>query len=277
MNTVRVFRAFGLLFCWLICGGVSVCTAQPQGPLVVAHRGLILDAPENTLANFRACLELRYGFEFDVARTKDGHLICIHDDTLDRTTNGSGKVADKTLAEIRKLDAGSWFSPQFAGEKVPTIEEVIQLIAEYRRHDMLFAVDLKRADAGAEVAQLAEKYQVLDKFLFIGATISSSNVRDQIKAGNEQAQCAALANNAEEFSAALAATNADWVYVRYVPTQAEANAVHHAKKRMFIAGVTVAGDKVENWEQAARVGMDGILTDYALKLGAALRKKSQGK
>ncbi len=96
--------------------------ADKPTPLIVAHRGLLRHAPENTLANFRACLELRLGFEFDVQRTKDGHLICIHDDTVDRTTNGTGKVADLTLEEIRQLDAGSWFDPKFAGEKAEYVE-----------------------------------------------------------------------------------------------------------------------------------------------------------
>lgn len=276
MNAVRVLQISGLLLSLLLLPAID-CAAQQQSPLVVAHRGLLLDAPENTLANFRACLELRYGFEFDVARSKDGHLICIHDDTLDRTTNGSGKVAEKTLAEFKKLDAGSWFSPQFAGEQVPTIEEVIQLIGEYREHDLLFAVDLKEADAGAEVARLAEKHQVLNRLLFIGRTISDADVRDQIRASSKQAHCAALANHAGEFSAALAAKNADWVYVRYLPTKEEVAAVHKAGKRIFIAGATVAGDQPENWSQAASVGMDGILTDYSLKLGGMLRKKPQGK
>lgn len=94
--------------------------AEPAKPLIVAHRGLLIHAPENTLANLRACLELRLGFEFDVERTKDGHVVCIHDGTLDRTTNGTGKVSEQTLEEIRQLDAGSWFDPSFAGEKVPS-------------------------------------------------------------------------------------------------------------------------------------------------------------
>jgi glycerophosphoryl diester phosphodiesterase len=107
----------------LLAAHVSAVAEEPARPLIVAHRGLLQHAPENTLANFRACLELRLGLEFDVQRTKDGHLVCIHDDTVNRTTNGTGNVADLTLDEIRRLDAGSWFDPTFAGEKVPTIEE----------------------------------------------------------------------------------------------------------------------------------------------------------
>ena len=70
--------------------------AADAQPLIVAHRGLLRHAPENTLANFRACLELRIGFEFDVERTKDNHLVCMHDNTVDRTTNGTGKVSELT-------------------------------------------------------------------------------------------------------------------------------------------------------------------------------------
>ncbi len=124
----------------IVAVGAPATATEPQ-PLVVAHRGLMHHAPENTLASFRACLELRLGFEFDVQRTKDGHLVCIHDDTVDRTTDGSGKVSEMTLDEIHRLDAESWFDPKFAGERVPTIEEVLKLVAEYRQHNVLVAVD----------------------------------------------------------------------------------------------------------------------------------------
>jgi glycerophosphoryl diester phosphodiesterase len=137
--------------------------------LIVAHRGLLLHAPENTLANFRACLELRLGFEFDVEKTKDGQLVCIHDVSVDRTTNGTGEVSQLTLEEIRRLDAGSWFESKFAGEKVPTIEEVLKLVAEYQQHDVLIAVDLKAEGVEQEVVRLAEKHKVLNKLLFIGS------------------------------------------------------------------------------------------------------------
>ena len=101
---------------------------------IIAHRGASFDAPENTLAGFRACLELRLGFEFDVEKTKDGHLVCIHDDTVDRTTDGEGAVSELTLQQIRRLDAGSRFDPKFAGERVPTVEEVLKLVADYKHY-----------------------------------------------------------------------------------------------------------------------------------------------
>ncbi len=239
-------------------------------PLIVAHRGLLHHAPENTLANFRACLELRLGFEFDVERTKDGHLVCIHDSTVDRTTNGTGKVSDFTLTQIRELDAGSWFDPMFADEKVPTLEEVLKLVAEYKQHRVLIAVDLKTGGVEQEVVQLAKKHNVLGRLLFIGQTISDSNVRGRLKQASNQAETAAVANNTEEFPAALAATDADWVYFRYLPPKRQMEAVLNAGKRSFIAGATVAGNLPDNWQHCAEVGLDAILTDYPLELRLSL-------
>ncbi|MBD3671985.1 MAG: hypothetical protein HUJ26_00540 [Planctomycetaceae bacterium] len=262
----------------VVCGLLTFQSgANAAEPLIVAHRGLLIHAPENTLANFRACLELRLGFEFDVARTQDGHLVCIHDATVDRTTNGTGKVSDLTLSEIRKLDAGSWFGPQFASEKVPTVEEVLKLVAEYRLHDVLIAVDLKAQSVGRDVVRLAEKQNVLQQLLFIGRTITEPELRQEIHDASAAAQTAAVANNAEEFAGALAAKDADWVYVRFLPSREQIKEVHHAKKRAFIAGPTVAGNLPKNWRHAAGVGLDAILTDFPLELRHALREQTHRK
>ena len=240
--------------------------AEP--PLIVAHRGLLRHAPENTLANFRACLELRIGFEFDVQTTRDGELVCIHDDTIDRTTNGSGRVSELTLDEIRRLDAGSWFDPAFAGEKVPTVEDVLKLIAEYAQHDVLIAVDLKAEGVEQSVVSLAEKHSVLHRLLFIGRAISDPGVREQIA---PKAHAAAVANTTDEFANALAAPNADYVYFRYLPPKEQIEEVDRSGKRAFIAGTTVSGDLPDNWRRAADVGIDAILTDFPLELRAILR------
>ena len=258
---------------FLLAVPLELIAAEP--PLIVAHRGLLLHAPENTLANFRACLELRLGFEFDVEKTKDGHLVCIHDGTVDRTTNGNGNVADLTLEEIRRLDAGSWFDSRFAGEKVPTIEEVLKLVAEYQQHDVLIAVDLKAEGVEQEVVRLAEKHKVLHKLLFIGRTISEPDVRDQIRSVSKKAHTAAVANNTVEFSKALTASNADFVYFRYLPSKGQMEAVRSAGKRGFIAGTTVSGNVPENWQHAVDVGIDGILTDYPFELAEMLRHQSE--
>jgi len=246
-----------------------------EPPLIVAHRDLLLHAPENTLANFRASLELRLGFEFDVEKTKDGQLVCIHDDTVDRTTNGTGKVSELTLEEIRRLDAGSWFDPKFTGEKVPTIDEVLKLLAEYSQHDVLIAVDLKAEGVEQDVVRLAETHKVLHKLLFIGRTISEPQVRDRIRSVSKKAHTAAVANNSDEFSKALAASNADFVYFRYLPPKGQMEACYVAGKRAFIAGITVSGNVPENWQRAVDVGIDGILTDYPLELAVVVRQRSE--
>lgn len=98
--------------------------------LRIGHRGAAAHAPENTLASFRRALELGcQGIEFDVHRTADGHLVVIHDPWLDRTTDRRGLVRELTLAQVREADAGAWMGPQFAGERVPTLAEVVDLTA----------------------------------------------------------------------------------------------------------------------------------------------------
>ncbi len=98
-------------------------------PLVIAHRGASLAAPENTLAAVRAALEIGVdGVEIDVHETRDGGYVVVHDDTLDRTTNGRGPVSARTAAEVTALDAGAWFGPAFATERVPRLEDVVALV-----------------------------------------------------------------------------------------------------------------------------------------------------
>lgn len=259
----------------LLLAAAPSWTAEPTRPLVVGHRGLLHHAPENTLAGFRACLELRLGFEFDVEKTKDGHLVCIHDDTVDRTITGKGKLSEMTLEQVRRLDAGSRFDPKFAGERVPTVEEVLKLVAEYKRHEVLVAVDLKAEGVEEEVVRLAEKHAVLHRLLFIGRTISEPGVRGRIKRASQKAQTAALADDAGEFPSALAASDADWVYLRFLPTRGQMAEVTSKGKRAFVVGKTVAGNLPDNWRKATEAGASGVLTDYPLELAATLRAKQK--
>lgn len=126
---------------------------------VIAHRGASGVAPENTLAAFRRAAEIGASFiETDLHLSRDARLVALHDETLDRTTNGSGPVAAKTLEDLRRLDAGAWFrgqaadgaSGKFAGERIPTIEEVL---AFGREHDLGLYLEIKAQGAsGAEHA-----------------------------------------------------------------------------------------------------------------------------
>lgn len=94
--------------------------------LLIAHRGASAEAPENTLAAFDLALEQgAKALELDVRLSADGVPVAIHDATVERTTDGHGPVAGHTLAQLKALDAGSWFGPRFAGERVPALEEVL--------------------------------------------------------------------------------------------------------------------------------------------------------
>jgi len=98
---------------------------------VIAHRGFSGAAPENTIAAVRAAVEINADMvEIDVTLTSDGHIVVIHDEILDRTTSGSGKVSDFTRAELQQLDAGAWFAPEFAGERIPSLDAVLDEIED---------------------------------------------------------------------------------------------------------------------------------------------------
>lgn len=109
--------------------------------LAIAHRGASGYAPENTFAAFRRATALGAGFiETDLQLSRDARLVAIHDATVNRTTNGQGAVHDMTLAELRRLDAGSWFGSEFAGERIPTIEEILEFA---NKHDVVFYLEMK--------------------------------------------------------------------------------------------------------------------------------------
>lgn len=100
-----------------------------QRPRVIAHRGFSGAAPENTMAAFARAIEIGADMiELDVMLSKDGEVVVIHDETLDRTTDGKGPVAALALEKLRRLDAGSWFAREFAGERIPALDEVLALV-----------------------------------------------------------------------------------------------------------------------------------------------------
>lgn len=105
-------------------------TSLPQ-PMIFAHRGASAHAPENTLAAFELALAQNAdAIELDVKLSSDGHAVVIHDTTVDRTTDGRGRVKDLSLAQLKSLDAGSFFSEKFRGERIPTLEEVFDAVGK---------------------------------------------------------------------------------------------------------------------------------------------------
>lgn len=118
---------------------------RDRRPLSVAHRGHSIAFPENTLEAYRKAIELGVeAIECDVNITRDGHLVMMHDTTLNRTTNGAGKVSASTWEEIQRLDAGGKFKPEFAGVRVPSTEETLML---YKETGTISCIEIKGADA----------------------------------------------------------------------------------------------------------------------------------
>lgn len=139
-------------------------------PLVVAHRGASCRAPENTLAAFRAALECGAdAIELDVQRTADGHLIVLHDPTLERTTDGRGPVARHSLGDLKALDAGRWFADAFAGERLPTLEEAVAVIGDRAG---LF-IEIKQGPVFDEAIEVAVAGVIRDAGLAARCEVSS--------------------------------------------------------------------------------------------------------
>ena len=147
-------------------------TSDLTSPLIIAHRGFRSKYPENTLTAFEAAIDAGAKMiELDVTLSKDREVIVIHDDTLDRTTNGKGPVKKYSLAELKRLDAGSWFDSSFKGEQIPTLGQVLDLI----KNRILLNIEIKKSayesdspnDAiEKQVAGLVSMAGCLDSVLF---------------------------------------------------------------------------------------------------------------
>jgi glycerophosphoryl diester phosphodiesterase len=273
-----------LLFFVLVLGGLpgggedpgeTVVEGRQDTSFAVAHRGLSRHAPENTMAAFRSSLQLRIGFELDVRRSADGHLVCIHDATVDRTTDGTGSIVDYEASELRALDAGSWFDPAFAEESVPEVSDVFSALLDGPEGPLVW-VDLKETGDGVEeqIVSLAQRYSVLDRLVFIGRAIRSLEVRQRLQAVEARAQAARLVNHPSDLAPALEDATAGWLYVRFIPTEAQVDRARQADKRVLVAGPPVSGHHPEHWRSVVAAGVDGILTDYPLRLTSMLRKQS---
>jgi len=144
----------GVLGAVLMSGCVTYRAGAPKGAIdVIAHRGASAYAPENTLAAFALAKEMDADwFELDCTLTKDGEILVIHDNDVERTTNGEGKVAALTLAELKALDAGAWKHPKWAGEPLPTLDEALALAKKKR---IGVYIEIKNSDDdGALIRQI---------------------------------------------------------------------------------------------------------------------------
>ena len=155
------------------CAGIRRGHVQMPARGICAHRGASDTHPENTIAAFREAIRLgAQMIEFDVALTKDGKLVLMHDRTIDRTTDGSGRVEEWLLAYLKKLDAGSWKNNRFEGERIPTLSEALNMMPD----NIWLNVHLK---GGVELAEksarlIASKNRLHQAFLACGAAAATA-------------------------------------------------------------------------------------------------------
>lgn len=143
---------------------LSSFTVRARHIVTIAHRGGAKYAPENTLAAFKNAVKIGVDYvELDVHLSKDGELVVIHDDTVNRTTDSRGRVSKMTLEELKELDAGSKFSEEFKGEKIPTLREVLEEVIE----DVGVVIEIKgkEPEIVPKVAELIEELEVADRVL----------------------------------------------------------------------------------------------------------------
>jgi glycerophosphoryl diester phosphodiesterase len=137
--------------------------------LVCAHRGDSQNAPENTMAAFKAAIEADSELiEMDIRECADGEIVVFHDGKLERTTNGVGEVKKHTLKELQKLDAGSWFGPAFAEEKIPSFDEFLELV-KGRTVPMIEVKDriATAPNVGPLMIEKLKDHQMLDQVIVI--------------------------------------------------------------------------------------------------------------
>ena len=255
---------------------VSNCAAADPTP--IAHRGLLRHAPENTLPAFAACLELGMGFELDIRTTKDGHLVVLHDDNVQRTTDGPARsVRDMTLAELKELDAGSWFDDAFVGVRIPTLEETLTLVAERKRGRTIVALNVKHLtrEGESKLVALVEKYKLLNESF---AFDQSDEMSLRLKKLNPAFRIGQNVNR-QSIDARLKEGLLDCFLLTSTPMADEVARLHKSGKQVLFnyAGPGEARRNNETWKRAAKAGIDGLLTDYPLECRAVWRRAATQK
>lgn len=249
-------------------------TNPNQKPLIIGHRGASAIAPENTLAAFKKALELGAdGVELDAKLSRDGEVIVIHDQTYDRTTDGTGKIWELTLAEIKKLDAGKKFDSKFAGEEIPTLEEVFQAVGG----KLLINVELTNYatpedELPEKVAKLVEKYQ-LNKHLIYSSFHPKTLARIRKLQPDIPTGVLALPKFAGLVSRGLLGRM--WAPDMVHPFFADINSGYVSRQHSMSRKVNVwTVDDTNDIEAMIALGVDGIITDdieKALELRGKLK------
>ena len=238
-----------------------------------AHRGASAVCPENTMAAFVKSLELgATGIETDVQMTKDGHLVLIHDEAINRTTNGSGYVKDMTFEQLSVLDAGSWFGESFEGERIPTLEELLRLL---HQRDTILNIELKNGifmypGMEEKVIDLVRKYEMSDRVVF-----SSFN-------HYSLAFCKSIAPEIRTGILYMEGLFRPWDYAATLGADA-LHAYHYAVLPEFVLEATEHGkeycpftvNEPERMKLLIEAGVSGIITDYPERLAELLSTKGE--
>lgn len=264
----KFFAGAGIALTLLISPLHQTFAAESTGDIRkvdnVAHRGASGYAPENTIAAFDKAVEMKADYiEIDVQRSKDGELVLIHDTTVDRTTDGTGKVGDLTFKELSALDAGSWKGEQFIGEKIPTFDEIL----ERYRGKIGILIELKAPELypGIEEDVAKElKEKNLDKPMNGKIIIQSFNF-ESVKKMNDLLPNVPMgvltSSKADTTQLALQefSTYADYFNPSYsIVTNELVNEVHSLG--MEISSWTVRSQEAADF--LLEVGVDAIITDY---------------
>lgn len=230
----------------------------------VAHRGATAYAPENTIAAFDLAVEMKADYiEIDVQRSKDGALVLIHDTTVDRTTDGTGKVGDLTLEQLRSLDAGSWKGDQYKGEPIPTFEEILDryrgkvgILIELKAPELYPGIEKQVADAlKARNLNKPQNEKIIIQSFNFESMKKTNELLPKVPIGVLTSSRAHTTPDAlQEFS-----TYADWFNPSYgIVTEELVNQVHSLG--MKIGSWTVRSQEAANFLFEMKV--DAIITDY---------------
>ncbi|MCP2031867.1 glycerophosphoryl diester phosphodiesterase [Okibacterium sp. HSC-33S16] len=248
---------------------------EPGEPFFMAgHRGDRSVAPENTLTALQHAIDSPLDFvETDISRSSDGVPVLFHDRTLKRTTDGVGPLADKTLAELQSLDAGSWYSAAFAGERIPTLAEFLAILAPSDKKALLELKGYWSIDELAVVTTLIDDAGVSNRVIFMSFNLGSLS------------SAAALAPAIPRLAILRALPDDPVTYARSFGVIGVVTASKLLAARptliddMHVAGLGVllyTLNSEETWEHARSLGVDGIITDRPSNLDAWLASTAPG-
>jgi glycerophosphoryl diester phosphodiesterase len=230
-----------------------------RSPLTVAHRGYSAIAPENTLAAVEAAL--RSGAEYveiDVHSTADGVPVVVHDATVDRTTDGTGEVASLTSGYVTGLDAGAWYSPVYAGQRVPTLDQVLDLLAP--SHALLL-LEVKGPRTRADVARIVET--VMSRGLADRVLLQSfdEQVLHDARELAPELRRALLRDELDPDPVAAAKAVGAVSYNPYIPAVLGRPDVVAELNAAGLGCMVFTVDEPEHWRALTDLGVDAIITN----------------